>query len=142
MDDGSDDDGESGEEGPEDPDSAPQAGFLSSTWSFIITFFMSLIPEGPPNAANWTTSWSARLSPHEEEDPARWMELFLLQRSVRVSHWAYVTTYLRLWAKTQQTGLSWKGLSRHMEFMFVQGRKKRFLRTVKWDLSLTASVAL
>lgn len=52
MDDGSDDEGESGEEGPEDPNSAPQAGFLSSTWSFIITFFMSLIPEGPPNAAN------------------------------------------------------------------------------------------
>ncbi|XP_071356638.1 homocysteine-responsive endoplasmic reticulum-resident ubiquitin-like domain member 2 protein isoform X2 [Trachinotus anak] len=52
MDDGSDDDGESGEEGAEDPNSAPQTGFLSSTWSFIITFFMSLIPEGPPNAAN------------------------------------------------------------------------------------------
>ncbi|XP_011479051.1 homocysteine-responsive endoplasmic reticulum-resident ubiquitin-like domain member 2 protein isoform X2 [Oryzias latipes] len=44
--------GESGEEGAEDPNSAPQAGFLSSTWSFIITFFMSLIPEGPQNAAN------------------------------------------------------------------------------------------
>lgn len=52
MDDGSDDDGESGEEGAEDPNSAPNAGFFSSTWSFIITFFMSLIPEGPPNAAN------------------------------------------------------------------------------------------
>lgn len=50
MDDGSDD--ESGEEGAEDPNSAPNTGFLSSTWSFIITFFMSLIPEGPPNAAN------------------------------------------------------------------------------------------
>ncbi|XP_008278903.1 homocysteine-responsive endoplasmic reticulum-resident ubiquitin-like domain member 2 protein isoform X2 [Stegastes partitus] len=50
LDDGSDD--ESGEEGAEDPNSAPHAGFLSSTWSFIITFFMSLIPEGPPNAAN------------------------------------------------------------------------------------------
>ncbi|KAF6720654.1 Homocysteine-responsive endoplasmic reticulum-resident ubiquitin-like domain member 2 protein [Oryzias melastigma] len=46
------DGGESGEEGADDPDSAPQAGFLSSTWSFIVTFFMSLIPEGPPNAAN------------------------------------------------------------------------------------------
>lgn len=53
MDDGSDDDdGESGEEGAEDPNSGPHTGFLSSTWSFIITFFMSLIPEGPPNAAN------------------------------------------------------------------------------------------
>ncbi|XP_062291684.1 homocysteine-responsive endoplasmic reticulum-resident ubiquitin-like domain member 2 protein [Scomber scombrus] len=52
MDDGSDDEGESGEEGAEDPNSVPNTGFLSSTWSFIITFFMSLIPEGPPNAAN------------------------------------------------------------------------------------------
>ncbi|KAM9838848.1 homocysteine-responsive endoplasmic reticulum-resident ubiquitin-like domain member 2 protein [Aulostomus maculatus] len=52
MDDGSDDDGESGEEAAEDPNSVPNTGFLSSTWSFIITFFMSLIPEGPPNAAN------------------------------------------------------------------------------------------
>uniref|UniRef100_A0A8C6WID5 Homocysteine-responsive endoplasmic reticulum-resident ubiquitin-like domain member 2 protein n=1 Tax=Neogobius melanostomus TaxID=47308 RepID=A0A8C6WID5_9GOBI len=48
----SDDDGDSGTEGGEDPDSGPQNGFLSSTWSFIITFFMSLIPEGPANAAN------------------------------------------------------------------------------------------
>uniref|UniRef100_A0A3Q3WWN7 Homocysteine-responsive endoplasmic reticulum-resident ubiquitin-like domain member 2 protein n=1 Tax=Mola mola TaxID=94237 RepID=A0A3Q3WWN7_MOLML len=53
MDDGgSDDDGEGGEEGADDPNSVPQAGFLSSTWSFIVTFFMSLIPEGPQNAAN------------------------------------------------------------------------------------------
>ncbi|XP_020495893.1 homocysteine-responsive endoplasmic reticulum-resident ubiquitin-like domain member 2 protein [Labrus bergylta] len=52
MDDGSDDDGESGEEGVDDPNSGPHTGFLSSTWSFIITFFMSLIPEGPQNAAN------------------------------------------------------------------------------------------
>lgn len=53
MDDGlGDEDGESGEEGPEDPNGIPHAGFLSSTWSFIVTFFMSLIPEGPPNAAN------------------------------------------------------------------------------------------
>lgn len=52
VEDGSDDDGESGEEGAEDPNSVPHVGFLSSTWSFIITFFMSLIPEGPPNAAN------------------------------------------------------------------------------------------
>ncbi|XP_014826721.1 PREDICTED: homocysteine-responsive endoplasmic reticulum-resident ubiquitin-like domain member 2 protein isoform X2 [Poecilia mexicana] len=51
-DDASDDDGEGGEEGAEDPNSAPNAGFLSSTWSFIITFFMSLIPEGPQNVAN------------------------------------------------------------------------------------------
>nr|XP_057903873.1 homocysteine-responsive endoplasmic reticulum-resident ubiquitin-like domain member 2 protein [Doryrhamphus excisus] len=54
ADDSSDDEGgESGEEGAEDPNSnVPQTGFLSSTWSFIITFFMSLIPEGPQNAAN------------------------------------------------------------------------------------------
>ncbi|KAM6958842.1 homocysteine-responsive endoplasmic reticulum-resident ubiquitin-like domain member 2 protein [Aplochiton taeniatus] len=53
MDEGmGEDDGDSGEEGPEDPNGIPHAGFLSSTWSFIITFFMSLIPEGPPNAAN------------------------------------------------------------------------------------------
>ncbi|XP_068189149.1 homocysteine-responsive endoplasmic reticulum-resident ubiquitin-like domain member 2 protein [Antennarius striatus] len=52
LDDASDDDGDSGEEGAEDANSAPQAGFLSSTWSFIVTFFMSLIPEGPQNAAN------------------------------------------------------------------------------------------
>ncbi|KAM3858256.1 homocysteine-responsive endoplasmic reticulum-resident ubiquitin-like domain member 2 protein [Diretmus argenteus] len=52
MDEVLDDDGESGEEGAEDPNSIPHAGFLSTTWSFIITFFMSLIPEGPPNAAN------------------------------------------------------------------------------------------
>ncbi|KAK7898845.1 hypothetical protein WMY93_019698 [Mugilogobius chulae] len=50
--DASDEDGDSGVEGAEDPDSGPQNGFLSSTWSFIITFFMSLIPEGPANAAN------------------------------------------------------------------------------------------
>ncbi|XP_029022170.1 homocysteine-responsive endoplasmic reticulum-resident ubiquitin-like domain member 2 protein [Betta splendens] len=52
MDDGSDDERESGEEGAEEANSGPHAGFLSSTWSFIITFFMSLIPEGLPNAAN------------------------------------------------------------------------------------------
>ncbi|XP_029920094.1 homocysteine-responsive endoplasmic reticulum-resident ubiquitin-like domain member 2 protein [Myripristis murdjan] len=52
MDQGLDDDGESGEEGAEDPNNPPNTGFLSSTWSFIITFFMSLIPERPPNAAN------------------------------------------------------------------------------------------
>ncbi|CAL9691690.1 unnamed protein product [Knipowitschia caucasica] len=52
ADDGSDDDGDSWADAAEDPDSGPQNGFLSSTWSFIITFFMSLIPEGPANAAN------------------------------------------------------------------------------------------
>ncbi|XP_077362633.1 homocysteine-responsive endoplasmic reticulum-resident ubiquitin-like domain member 2 protein [Festucalex cinctus] len=53
SDDDDDDGGESGEEGPEDPNLAtPQTGVLSSMWSFVITFFMSLIPEGPPNAAN------------------------------------------------------------------------------------------
>ncbi|XP_057683149.1 homocysteine-responsive endoplasmic reticulum-resident ubiquitin-like domain member 2 protein isoform X2 [Corythoichthys intestinalis] len=55
VDDSSDDDeeGESGEEGADDPNHViPQTGILSSMWSFIITFFMSLIPEGPQNAAN------------------------------------------------------------------------------------------
>ncbi|XP_028317117.1 homocysteine-responsive endoplasmic reticulum-resident ubiquitin-like domain member 2 protein isoform X2 [Gouania willdenowi] len=53
LDDGSDDDdGDSGEDEAEDPDQGPNAGFLSSTWSFLITFFMSLIPEGPQNAVN------------------------------------------------------------------------------------------
>lgn len=55
MDEGmEDDEGDSGEEGPEDPmNGGPhQAGFLSAAWSFISTFFTSLIPEGPPQAAN------------------------------------------------------------------------------------------
>uniref|UniRef100_A0A673MSD6 Homocysteine-responsive endoplasmic reticulum-resident ubiquitin-like domain member 2 protein n=1 Tax=Sinocyclocheilus rhinocerous TaxID=307959 RepID=A0A673MSD6_9TELE len=55
MDEGmEDDEGDSGEEGPEDPMNADphQPGFLSAAWSFISTFFTSLIPEGPPQAAN------------------------------------------------------------------------------------------
>uniref|UniRef100_A0A8C1ED64 Homocysteine-responsive endoplasmic reticulum-resident ubiquitin-like domain member 2 protein n=1 Tax=Cyprinus carpio carpio TaxID=630221 RepID=A0A8C1ED64_CYPCA len=55
MDEGmEDDEGDSGEEGPEDPMNADphQPGFLSAAWSFISTFFTSLIPEGPPHAAN------------------------------------------------------------------------------------------
>ncbi|XP_021414441.2 homocysteine-responsive endoplasmic reticulum-resident ubiquitin-like domain member 2 protein isoform X2 [Oncorhynchus mykiss] len=56
MDEGlEDEEGDSGEEGPEDP-AAPAAprhhGFLASAWSFISTFFTSLIPEGPPHPAN------------------------------------------------------------------------------------------
>ncbi|XP_051928568.1 homocysteine-responsive endoplasmic reticulum-resident ubiquitin-like domain member 2 protein [Hippocampus zosterae] len=52
ADDSSDDD-ESGEEGAEDPNRViRQTGILSSMWSFVITFFMSLFPEGPQNAAN------------------------------------------------------------------------------------------
>ncbi|XP_068603018.1 homocysteine-responsive endoplasmic reticulum-resident ubiquitin-like domain member 2 protein isoform X2 [Brachionichthys hirsutus] len=48
MDDSSDDDdGDSGEEGAEHPTGAAHAGFLSSTWSFLVTFFTSLIPEVP-----------------------------------------------------------------------------------------------
>ncbi|KAG9259563.1 homocysteine-responsive endoplasmic reticulum-resident ubiquitin-like domain member 2 protein isoform X1 [Astyanax mexicanus] len=45
------DDAESGEEGSEDA-APPRPGFLASTWSFISTFFTSLVPEGPPRAAN------------------------------------------------------------------------------------------
>ncbi|XP_051575830.1 homocysteine-responsive endoplasmic reticulum-resident ubiquitin-like domain member 2 protein isoform X1 [Myxocyprinus asiaticus] len=55
MDEGmEDDEGDSGEEGPEDPmNRGPQQpGCLSAAWSFISTFFTSLIPEGPPHAAN------------------------------------------------------------------------------------------
>ncbi|XP_073703640.1 homocysteine-responsive endoplasmic reticulum-resident ubiquitin-like domain member 2 protein [Garra rufa] len=55
MDEGmEEDEGDSGEEGPEDPMNADphQPGFLSAAWSFISTFFTSLIPEGPPHAAN------------------------------------------------------------------------------------------
>uniref|UniRef100_A0A4W5LCZ5 Homocysteine-responsive endoplasmic reticulum-resident ubiquitin-like domain member 2 protein n=1 Tax=Hucho hucho TaxID=62062 RepID=A0A4W5LCZ5_9TELE len=56
MDEGlEDEEGDSGEEGSEDPE-APAAprhrGFMASTWSFISTFFTSLIPEGPPHPAN------------------------------------------------------------------------------------------
>jgi hypothetical protein len=69
MDDGlEDDDADSGEEGPEDPNGIPHVGFLSTTWSFIVTFFMSLIPEGPPKmlpteamshgSQNGTSDWT------------------------------------------------------------------------------------
>uniref|UniRef100_A0A3B4DBE0 Homocysteine-responsive endoplasmic reticulum-resident ubiquitin-like domain member 2 protein n=2 Tax=Pygocentrus nattereri TaxID=42514 RepID=A0A3B4DBE0_PYGNA len=52
MDDGiEEDDGESGEEGPEDAAPA-RPGFLTATWSFISTFFTSLVPEGPARPAN------------------------------------------------------------------------------------------
>ncbi|XP_034016908.1 homocysteine-responsive endoplasmic reticulum-resident ubiquitin-like domain member 2 protein [Thalassophryne amazonica] len=52
TDDSSDDDGDSGEDEAEDPYVDPLGDLLSTTWSFITTFFMSLIPEGPPHAAN------------------------------------------------------------------------------------------
>ncbi|KAG9329042.1 hypothetical protein JZ751_008248 [Albula glossodonta] len=55
MDEGlEEEDGDSGEEGPGDPgNGGPNyPGFLASTWSFITTFFTSLIPEGPPQPAN------------------------------------------------------------------------------------------
>ena len=52
MDDGiGDDAGESEEEGPEDAAPA-RPGFLTATWSFISTFFTSLVPEGPARPAN------------------------------------------------------------------------------------------
>ncbi|XP_036394902.1 homocysteine-responsive endoplasmic reticulum-resident ubiquitin-like domain member 2 protein [Megalops cyprinoides] len=53
MDEGlEDDDGDSGEDGPGDNAAANYPGFLASTWSFITTFFTSLIPEGPPQPPN------------------------------------------------------------------------------------------
>ncbi|XP_058233013.1 homocysteine-responsive endoplasmic reticulum-resident ubiquitin-like domain member 2 protein isoform X2 [Hemibagrus wyckioides] len=51
MDDGLEDDaGDSGDEGSDEA-APPQPSFLTSTWSFISTFFTSLVPEGPPRAA-------------------------------------------------------------------------------------------
>uniref|UniRef100_F6XX93 HERPUD family member 2 n=1 Tax=Monodelphis domestica TaxID=13616 RepID=F6XX93_MONDO len=50
MDDGLDD--ESEEDAGEDASGGPQPGLLASAWSFITTFFTSLIPEGPPQVAN------------------------------------------------------------------------------------------
>nr|XP_015212427.1 PREDICTED: homocysteine-responsive endoplasmic reticulum-resident ubiquitin-like domain member 2 protein isoform X1 [Lepisosteus oculatus]XP_015212428.1 PREDICTED: homocysteine-responsive endoplasmic reticulum-resident ubiquitin-like domain member 2 protein isoform X1 [Lepisosteus oculatus] len=53
MDEGLDEDGGDGGDTPaEDPNAVPHPGFLASAWSFITTFFTSLIPEGPPHAAN------------------------------------------------------------------------------------------
>lgn len=58
MDEGVGDD-DSGEEGggggPEDQAQAaalPEPSFLATAWSFISTFFTSLIPEGRPHQAN------------------------------------------------------------------------------------------
>lgn len=56
MDDGMEDD-DGGEEAAPDPGHAaaaalPEPGFLTTAWSFISTFFTSLIPEGRPLPAN------------------------------------------------------------------------------------------
>lgn len=50
MDDGLEDD--SGEDAGEDASAVQRPGLMASAWSFIITFFTSLIPEGPPQVAN------------------------------------------------------------------------------------------
>ncbi|XP_012787797.2 homocysteine-responsive endoplasmic reticulum-resident ubiquitin-like domain member 2 protein isoform X1 [Sorex araneus] len=50
MDDGLDDD--SGEDAGEDASAVQRPGLMASAWSFITTFFTSLIPEGPPQVAN------------------------------------------------------------------------------------------
>ncbi|KAM9200433.1 homocysteine-responsive endoplasmic reticulum-resident ubiquitin-like domain member 2 protein isoform 2-T2 [Mergus octosetaceus] len=50
MDDGIDED--SGEDAGEDANIEQQPGFMASAWSFITTFFTSLIPEGPPQVGN------------------------------------------------------------------------------------------
>ena len=59
MDEGLEDDdsGEEGAGGPEAQAQAPAAAlpeptFLTTAWSFISTFFTSLIPEGRPHPAN------------------------------------------------------------------------------------------
>lgn len=53
-----DDSGEEGGGGPEDqaqaaaPAAHPEPSFLTTAWSFVSTFFTSLIPEGRPHPAN------------------------------------------------------------------------------------------
>ncbi|KAG7257739.1 hypothetical protein CRUP_029593 [Coryphaenoides rupestris] len=44
--------GEGGEEQSQAQNALQQPGFLTATWSFISTFFTSLIPEGRPQPAN------------------------------------------------------------------------------------------
>lgn len=57
MDDGMEED-ESGEEGggggaeEQAATPPPEVGFLTAAWSFVSTFFTSLIPEGRPHPAN------------------------------------------------------------------------------------------
>ncbi|KAG2464889.1 HERP2 protein, partial [Polypterus senegalus] len=41
-----------GNDGLQEANAAQHPGLLALAWSFITTFFTSLIPEGPPNAAN------------------------------------------------------------------------------------------
>ncbi|KAJ1199919.1 hypothetical protein NDU88_003751 [Pleurodeles waltl] len=50
MDDGLDD--ESGEDAAEDTAAEHRPGILASAWTFITAFFISLIPEGPPQVPN------------------------------------------------------------------------------------------
>ncbi|MCI4381535.1 hypothetical protein PGIGA_G00253070 [Pangasianodon gigas] len=51
-DDDDDDDDDDYDEDDDDDEGWVNMGFLSSTWSFITTFFASLIPEAVPNAVN------------------------------------------------------------------------------------------
>lgn len=50
MDDGLED--ESGEDAGEDAGALQRPGLVAAAWSFITSFFTSLIPEGPPQVAN------------------------------------------------------------------------------------------
>ncbi|KAM8770361.1 homocysteine-responsive endoplasmic reticulum-resident ubiquitin-like domain member 2 protein isoform 3-T3 [Rhynchonycteris naso] len=50
MDDGLDDEG--GEDPGADAGALRRPGLVASAWSFVTAFFMSLIPEGPPQVAN------------------------------------------------------------------------------------------
>lgn len=50
MDDGLED--ESGEDTGENASAVQRPGLMASAWSFVTTFFTSLIPEGPPQVAN------------------------------------------------------------------------------------------
>lgn len=47
-----DDDDDEDDDDAEEDEGWVNIGFLSSTWSFITTFFASLIPEAVPNAVN------------------------------------------------------------------------------------------
>ncbi|XP_072529656.1 homocysteine-responsive endoplasmic reticulum-resident ubiquitin-like domain member 2 protein [Salminus brasiliensis] len=52
ADEGEEDDEQRGDVTDDDAERGMNMGFLSSAWSFITTFFASLIPEGIPNAVN------------------------------------------------------------------------------------------
>lgn len=53
MEEEDDDSGEEGGGAPDDQAAAlPEPSFLTTAWSFISTFFTSLVPEGRPQQVN------------------------------------------------------------------------------------------